>query len=226
MVEVNDIFKKMIGTLEANNELDNTVIFFGSDNGPEQEIPPHGQTMFRGGKGSTWEGGVRSPFFVYWKGVVPARKSDGLFDFADMFNTALSLAGQPGAAVAKLVPPTTYIDGIDQTSFLLADRGVSNRRSIFYFWNDEISAVRVDEFKFVLKVQLANSVTQAGYNGGFSGTLAQPWTALMFNLYTNPKEDETISIRHVPAAIPIFGELQRYRQVLKQYPPSTQISLK
>jgi arylsulfatase A-like enzyme len=226
MVEVNDIFRKMIDTLEANNELDNTVIFFASDNGPEQEVPPHGQTMFRGGKGSTWEGGVRSPFFVYWKGMIAARKSDGLFDFADMFNTSLSLAGQPGAALAKQVPATTYIDGIDQTSFLLADKGVSNRRSIFYFWNDEIAAVRVDEFKFVIKVQLADSVTQAGYNGGFSGTIGQPWTALMFNLYTNPKEDETISIRHIPAAIPIAGELQRYREVLKKYPPHTQISLK
>ncbi|MFL9991870.1 sulfatase-like hydrolase/transferase [Paraburkholderia sediminicola] len=226
MVEVNDLFKKMIDTLEANNELDNTVIFFASDNGPEQEVPPHGQTMFRGGKGSTWEGGVRSPFFVYWKGMIPARKSDGLFDFADLFNTSLSLAGQPGAALAKQVPATTYIDGIDQTSFLLADKGVSNRRSIFYFWNDEIAAVRVDEFKFVIKVQLADSVTQAGYNGGFSGTIAQPWTALMFNLYTNPKEDETVSIRHIPAAIPIAGELQRYREVLKKYPPRTQISLK
>ena len=90
----------------------------------------------------------------------------------------------------------------------------------------EANSFPVDEFKFVIKVQLADSVTQAGYNGGFSGTIAQPWTALMFNLYTNPKEDETVSIRHIPAAIPIAGELQRYREVLKKYPPRTQISLK
>jgi arylsulfatase len=202
------------------------VIFFGSDNGPEQEVPPHGHTMFRGGKGSTWEGGVRSPFFVYWKGMVAPRKSDGLFDFADMFNTSLALAGQPGAAVAKQVPATAYIDGIDQTSFLVADKGVSNRRSVFYFWNDEVSALRIDEFKLVYKAQLADSVTQAGFNGGFSGTLGQAWTALMFNLYTNPKEDETISIRHIPAATPLVAEFARYRAVLKKYPPQHQISLK
>ena len=87
---------------------------------------------------------MRSPFFVYWKGIISPRRSDGLFDFADIFNTSLSLAGQPGANVAKAVSPQTYIDGIDQSSFLLADKGVSNRRSIFYFWNDELSAVRVD----------------------------------------------------------------------------------
>lgn len=226
MVEVNDIFRKMIDTLEANHELDNTIIFFGSDNGPEKEIPPHGQTMFRGGKGSTWEGGVRSPFFVYWKGMIAPRKSDGLFDFADLFNTSIALAGQPGAALAKLVPPATYIDGIDQTSFLLADKGQSNRRSIFYFWNDEISAVRIDEFKFMTKAQAPDTITHVGFNGGFSGSVEQAWTALLFNLYTNPQEDESVSIRHIPAAVPILGELQRYQAVLKKYPPHHQISLK
>ncbi len=37
IVEVNDIFKKLIHTLEANGELDNTVVFFASDNGPEEK---------------------------------------------------------------------------------------------------------------------------------------------------------------------------------------------
>ncbi|MEI5997466.1 sulfatase-like hydrolase/transferase [Paraburkholderia bengalensis] len=226
IVEVNDIFKKLIDTLEANGELDNTVVFFASDNGPEEEVQPAGRTLFRGGKGSTWEGGVRSPFFVYWKGMISPRRSDGLFDFADIFNTSLSLAGQPGANVAKAVSPQTYIDGIDQSSFLLADKGVSNRRSIFYFWNDELSAVRVDEFKFMQKVQVADSVTRRGYNGGFSGTLQPTWTGLVFNLYADPKEEESIAIRHIPVSVPLVAELRRYQAVLKQYPPRHEISLK
>ncbi|SAK42774.1 arylsulfatase [Caballeronia fortuita] len=226
MVEVNDLFKRLITTLENNGQLDNTIIFFASDNGPEAEVPPHGRTMFRGAKGSTWEGGVRSPFFVYWKGMVAPRRSDGLFDFADIFNTSLALAGQPGASVSKLVPAKTYIDGIDQTSFLLADNGVSNRKSVFYFWNDEISAVRVDEFKFMVKAQEANSLTQQGFNGGFSGSVQGSWASVMFNLYTNPKEDETVGIRHIPMGVPLQAEMLRYADVLKKYPPRHQISLK
>ena len=226
IVEVNDMFRKLIDTLEANGELDNTIVFFASDNGPEEEVQPAARTMFRGGKGSTWEGGVRSPFFVYWKGMIEPRRSDGLFDFADIFNTSLSLAGQPGAAAGKLVAPDAYIDGIDQTSFLLASKGASNRRSIFYFWNDELSAVRVDEFKFMQKVQIADSVTHRGYNGGFAGTLAPTWTGLVFNLYADPKEQESIAIRHIPISVPLVVELQRYREVLKKYPPRHQISLK
>ncbi|MCV5646854.1 sulfatase-like hydrolase/transferase, partial [Escherichia coli] len=106
-------------TLEKNGQLDNTLIVFTSDNGPEAEVPPHGRTPFRGAKGSTWEGGVRVPTFVYWKGMIQPRKSDGIVDLADLFPTALDLAGHPGAKVANLVPKTTFIDGVDQTSFFL-----------------------------------------------------------------------------------------------------------
>ncbi|MPW20819.1 sulfatase-like hydrolase/transferase [Paraburkholderia sp. CNPSo 3157] len=226
VVEVNDIFRKLVDTLQANGELDNTIIFFGSDNGPEQEIQPAAKTMFRGGKGSTWEGGVRSPFFVYWKGMIAPRRSDGLFDFADMFNTSLSLAGLPGADLAKAIPSTTYIDGIDQTSFLLADKGVSNRKSIFYFWNDEVSAVRVDEFKMMFKAQLPDSVNRMGYNGGFAGTVGQAWTAMVFNLYSDPKEEESVLARHTPLEVFLLAEYRRYLAVLKKYPPRHQLSVK
>lgn len=223
IVEVNDIFKKLMETLEQTGQAENTVIFFGSDNGPEAEVAPHGRTPFRGAKGSTWEGGVRGPTFVYWKGVIEPRKSDGLFDFADLFNTSLSFAGKPGADLAKLVPAKTYIDGIDQASFWIGKDGVSNRRSIAYFWNDKVSAVRIDEFKFMPIVQILNSVVQEGHIGGFSGTMQESGGSNMFNLYTNPQENETIGIRHIPMGIPVQTEYYRYVEVLKKYPPKRQI---
>jgi hypothetical protein len=50
----------------------------GGDNGPECEVPPHGRTPFRGCKGSSWEGGVRSSTFVYWKDMIkPGRLPRG-----------------------------------------------------------------------------------------------------------------------------------------------------
>ena len=73
MVEMNDIFANLYKALEKNGQLDNTLIVFTSDNGPEAEVPPHGRTPFRGAKGSTWEGGVRVPTFVYWKGMIQPR---------------------------------------------------------------------------------------------------------------------------------------------------------
>ena len=95
---------RLVRKLEEIGELENTLIILTSDNGPECEIPPHGRTPFRGCKGSSWEGGVRVPTFAYWKDMIEPRKSDGLFDLADMLPTALSLAGVPGAELAKLFP--------------------------------------------------------------------------------------------------------------------------
>ena len=188
-------------------------------------MPPHGRTYFRGAKGSTWEGGVRVPTFVYWKGMIEPRKSDGLFDLADLFNTSLSLAGKPGAAVSKLVSKDTFIDGIDQASFLLAKDGQSNRKTVHYFLNGELSAVRVDEFKFHVLLQQPFAFTQTGYQGGFSGALMKSAGSVMFNLYTNPQEDDAVGIRHIPMGVPLDAEYGAYMQILAKYPPHTQIKL-
>jgi arylsulfatase len=70
-------------------------------------------------------------------------QSEGLFDLSDILPTALSLAGKPGAELSKLIPAKTYIDGIDQASFLVGDNSVSNRKSVFYFWDDKLAAVSI-----------------------------------------------------------------------------------
>ncbi|MBS0520022.1 MAG: sulfatase-like hydrolase/transferase [Proteobacteria bacterium] len=223
IVEMNDIFARLYKTLAETGELDNTLIFFTSDNGPEQEIEPHGRTPFRGGKGSTWEGGVRVPTFVYWKGMIEPRKSEGLFDLSDILPTALSLAGKPGAALSGLVKKDHYIDGLDQASFLVAKNGNSNRRSILYFWNDKLSGVRLDEFKAFNLVQLPFAFTRNGNHGGFTGSVAETAGGTVFNLYANPQEDNSIAIRHIPMSIPLLSETDRYEAVLKKFPPRIQI---
>jgi arylsulfatase len=100
-VEIDDILGKLMGALRETGLDKDTLVFLSSDNGPEDEIPPHGHTPFRGGKGSTWEGGVRVPGIAYWPGMVQAgRTSDGLFDLADLYTTTLTLAGFDYAATS------------------------------------------------------------------------------------------------------------------------------
>lgn len=220
MVEIDQVVGRLVKTLEETGQLDNTVIFFTSDNGPEQEVPPHGRTPFRGAKGSSWEGGVRVPTFVYWKGVVEPRKSDGLFDLGDLFNTFISIGGAPGAEVTKFLPKDRYVDGIDQTSFWLAPDGESCRRSRIYTLNQYFSALRMDEFKAHVTVELQEAIFQRGFTGGFSGAIVtQTGGGTVTNIYTNPQEDTSVGIRHIPMTIPLFGEMTRYEQVLKKYPP-------
>ena len=224
MVQMDYTLGKLVRKLADIGELENTLIILTSDNGPECEIPPHGRTPFRGCKGSSWEGGVRVPTFAYWKGMIEPRKSDGLFDLADMLPTALSLAGVPGAELAKLFPKATYIDGVDQAAFLVADGGLSARRSRPYTLNQYYSAMRIDEFKGVVTAEIENGVVQKGDWGGFSGSIfTDSGGGIFFNLYTNPKEDVSVGIRHIPMGVPIMAASGWYMKELIKYPPQFKI---
>jgi len=224
MVEIDDVFGKLIKALEETGQLDNTIIFFTSDNGPEAEIPPHGRTPFRGSKGSSWEGGVRVPTFVYWKEMIRSGKSDGLFDLADLFNTCISVAGMNSADLSKRIGTDRYVDGVDQTSFWLANAGQSNRYSRIYTLNQYFSAVRVDEFKAHITLELQEAIFPRGYTGGFSGAIVtNTGGATIVNLYTNPQEDVSVGVRHIPISVIIGAEIDRYVAVLKKFPPQSKI---
>ena len=219
MVEMDDILRRLVATLEETGQLDNTLIFLTSDNGPECEVPPHGRTPFRGCKGSSWEGGVRVPTFAYWNGTIKPGRSDGLFDLADLFNTVLSLAGTKGADIGRAVPRDHYVDGVDQLSFLVGDRHLSNRRSRIYTMGKFASAIRIDEFKGSSVVELEQGIFDRGYTGGFSGAIiTNTGGVIVTNLYTNPKEDVSIGVRHIPMGVLLGAEAQRYNAVLEEFP--------
>ena len=58
-------FRELVDALQDTGQLENTLIFVHSDNGPMMEPwPDAGFTPFRGGIGSTWEGGVRVPVAI------------------------------------------------------------------------------------------------------------------------------------------------------------------
>jgi hypothetical protein len=45
----------------------------------------------------------------------------------------------------------------------------------------------------------------------------------MFNLYTDPKEDVSIGIRHLPMAVPVLGAASSYMKELIKYPPQFKV---
>ena len=224
MVEMDYILGQLVKALQDAGQLENTLILMTSDNGPECEVPPHGHTPFRGCKGSSWEGGVRVPTFVSWKGMIKPRKSDGLFDVADLLPTIVSLAGHPGAELAPFFAKDTYIDGVDQASFLVADGGQSSRRSRPYTLNQYFSAMRVDEFKYIFTAELENGFFDKGHTGGFSGPIiTETGGAVLVNLYTDPQEDVSVGIRHIPSGGAAMLAAGIYMKELLRYPPQYKI---
>jgi arylsulfatase len=224
MVEMDYILGELVKALEETGEIENTLVFLTSDNGPECEVPPRARSPFRGCKGSSWEGGVRVPTFVYWKGTIRPRKSDGLFDLADLLPTIVSLAGKPGSELAQFFPKADYIDGVDQASFLVADAGQSSRRSRPYTLNQYFSAMRIDEFKYIFTAEVENSLFQKGYLGGFSGgIITDTGGVIAVNLYTDPQEDVNSAIRHIPAMGAPVEAAGTYMKELIKYPPKFKI---
>jgi len=156
--------------------------------------------------------------------MISPRRSEGLFDQADVLPTLVSLAGKPGAQLDEFFPKTTYIDGVDQSGMLLADNGESARRERIYTLNQYFAMIRIDEFKAIWTAEIENGFFQRGDWGGFSGPVAvDTGGAIAVNLYTNPREDVSIGIRHIPMAVNLLGSAGWYMKELLKYPPQFKI---
>lgn len=57
--------------------------------------------------------------------------------------------------------------------------------------------------------------TQTGYQGGFTGAITKTAGTTIFNLYTNPQEDDSIGVRHIPMGVPLQTEVHNYMEILK-----------
>ena len=213
IVETDDIVGRLMAVLRETGQEENTLVFFTSDNGGNEDAwPDSSYQPFRGGKGTTWEGGVRVPGIAYWPGMIKAgRQSDGLFDQCDMFNTPLSIAG-----IVDRIAPERYIDGVDQTSFLLADDGQSCRDIIFMYSENTLTAARWMEYKIHWRV----FVNQAVRRNLDENTLVQvgiaPW---VYNLYMDPKEQASQGHLRFEWGIPqVMQRVGRHNATFERFP--------
>jgi arylsulfatase len=92
----------IVDLLEEKNLSENTLIVFTSDNGPTYDRLGGADSDFfdsaaglRGRKGSMYEGGIRAPCIVRWKGVIPeGRESDWVGASWDIFPTIAEAIGK------------------------------------------------------------------------------------------------------------------------------------
>jgi arylsulfatase len=134
-----------------------------------------------------------------------------LFDLMDLFSTSLQLAGALDKA-----PTDRYIDGIDQTSFLLSDTGKSKREKVYIWSEHDLMAMRMYEYKIHIKVTQA----QAQWLDIDMTTKAEvglaPW---LFNLYIDPKEEYAVGHRMNPWLASMAAELKGHAATFKKFPP-------
>ena len=74
MVEHDGTVGQLLKTLDDLGIADNTVVVYGTDNGPQVNAWPDGaMTPYRGEKKTNWEGAFRAPCLVRWPGHDQAR---------------------------------------------------------------------------------------------------------------------------------------------------------
>ena len=127
----------------------NTLVLFTSDNGPwlVKEADSGSAGPLRGGKGSTWEGGVRVPTIAWWPGkIAPNTATDAITGTIDLLPTAVALAG-------GTLPPQPIIDGRDISPLLLGQTKDSPRGVHYYFAGYNLQAVRQGPWKLAIASQ-------------------------------------------------------------------------
>ena len=127
-----------------------TLVIFTSDNGPwlVKQHDAGSALPLRGGKGSTWEGGVRVPTLAWWPGKIPAgSQCDAITGTIDLLPTAVALAG-------GTVPSDPVIDGKDISPLLLGQTSAAARKTHYYFGSYEVQAVRQGPWKLAIAPQV------------------------------------------------------------------------
>jgi len=128
---------RILDRLEELKLADRTIVLYFSDNGPNSWRWNGGM---KGRKGSTDEGGVRSPFLIRWPGHIPAGarvpQSAGAID---LLPTLADFAGIP---VVSLKP----LDGLSLKPLLLGAANDWPDRMIFSHWAGRVS-VRTQRYR-------------------------------------------------------------------------------
>jgi arylsulfatase A-like enzyme len=189
----------VLNTLHDLKLDDHTLVLFTSDNGPWLIMGDEGGVAgpLRGGKGTTWEGGVREPTIAWWPGKIPAGSAcDAAASEIDVLPTLVKLAG-------GTVPGDHVIDGKDIWPLLSGQSKQSPHEALFYFNGNRLEAVRCGPWKLALVARWEGKKMPAKPAGATpQGPKAQgaqapkPFTPTLYNLDSDIGETTDVAAQH------------------------------
>ncbi|KAI1899335.1 hypothetical protein AGOR_G00060730 [Albula goreensis] len=230
---------KLMETLDMLGLRENTLVYLTSDHGAHlEEVSVHGEMhggwngIFRAGKSTNWEGGIRVPGILRWNSVLPGNKSiHEPTSTMDIFPTVAKLAGAD-------IPKDRYIDGHDLMPLLLGEVDRSEHEFLFHYCNSFLNAVRWHPlnsnsiwkvFFFTPNLSPANSTTcmHTHVCMCLKGYVTYHNPPLLFDLSRDPSESTPLTPQEEPNFHMILATIEqeviRHTQTLTPMP--NQLSL-
>ncbi len=232
MVEHDLHVGELLHLLDELGIVDNTIVFYSTDNGPHYNTwPDAAATPFRGEKNTNWEGGWRVPAMVRWPGKIKAGSiSNEIMHHMDWLPTFAAIAGDDSVKDKLLngfkAGNSTFkvhLDGYNFLPYLTGQTNKGPRKEIFYFSDDgDLTALRYDDWKLIFMEQRIEGTFQVW---------AEPFiplrVPLMFNLRRDPYERAQITsntyydwlLDHAFLLVPAQDIVGGFLATFVDYPP-------
>jgi arylsulfatase A-like enzyme len=200
---MDDAVGRVMAALRASKLEENTLIFFFSDNGgptmPTTTINGSINRPLRGSKRQTYEGGIRVPFVIQWKGRLPAGKTyEHPVIQLDVAPTALAAAG-------ITAQPSVKLDGVNLLPYLIGKRKGAPH-DMLYWRMGNMMAIRRGAWKLVK--------TREGRLDTNIAALSDLSEAALYNLAEDIGEQHDLSAKY-PAKVKELSESwQKWNQRL------------
>ena len=140
---VDDGVGRVLKSLEETGVEENTIVVFLSDNGGAHNNASNNGPL-RGLKGDLFEGGIRVPFAMQWKGVIPAGKT---------YEKAISSLDIMATVVAHTnvkISTERPLDGVNLIPYLIGENDGEPHDYLFWRkWEQNAMAIRHGNYKLV-----------------------------------------------------------------------------
>ncbi|MEO0447808.1 MAG: arylsulfatase [Verrucomicrobiota bacterium] len=190
---------KVTAALEEHGILNDTLIFFSSDNGPispRRYLPDTSHRAagpYRGYKSDTWDGGCRVPLLARWpRNIEAGRVSDELISLTDILPTLSTLTG-------KELPEWAAEDGFNQLPLLFGETEKSAREDLITQSSIGAMALRKEGWKLILGTKGSGGPKTPG---AAPLTVTQPWRfdqpipGQLYHIAKDPYETEDLYETH------------------------------
>ncbi len=139
---LNDGVGKVMETLRKKGLEENTLIFFISDNGGPTKGNGSNNGPLRGDKATVWEGGIRIPFLIQWKGKLPGGK------VYDQPVISLDIGATAAAAAGAAHGGGKPIDGVNLLPFVLGEAKQPPHETLYWRFGQQ-HAIRQGNYKLL-----------------------------------------------------------------------------